>query len=312
MAPLYCFWIAWKYRVEKIVVFSSFYAFICGLSTLLLRIKMITFLRIDVLKESSYESKPTYNILLNNLFERIGLYLSYLVVPNSNSLMEVISSRNRNLAMVVLPNNIENKVRITRQEKNEIRKKYNLSEGHFIVVTASRLNPVKNIGFLIKAFSAVAADSVRLVIIGEDLNNIGERQRLENLSAQLGIADYTIFTGWIDDPLYIIAAADLFVFPTLQEGSPNALLEAMSCDIPCLGSRIPEITEILYYEELLFSLSSTSELSQKIQRAIIDSTYREKILKLSLERKRTYQFDWRALALNLILETGRSSGCIHH
>jgi glycosyltransferase involved in cell wall biosynthesis len=305
MAPLYCTWVAWKCHVEKIVVFSSFYAAICSLAAVILRLKMVTFLRIDVLKESSFEKKPEYKILLNRIFERLGLFLSCLVIPNSRSLMSAISSRNRNLTYTVLPNNIENEVCLQDLDRKTIRNKYNLSEEHFIIVTASRLNPVKNIGFLIKAFSEASLDPGRLVIIGEDLNDTGERNRLEELASQLGVTHNTIFTGWIDEPLNIIAAADLFVFATLQEGSPNALLEALSCNIACLGSRIPEIIEILYYEELLFPLSSTSELSQKIRKAIIDAKYREKISTLSNERKKAFVFDWKALAVNMIIQAGQ-------
>ena len=305
MAPLYCTWVAWKCQVEKIVVFSSFYAAICSLAALIMRLKMVTFLRIDVLKESAFEKKPEYKILLNRMFERLGLFLSCLVIPNSRSLMSAISTRNKNLNYTVLPNNIENGVCLEYLDRKSIRKKYNLAEEHFIIVTASHLNPVKNIGFLIKAFSEASLDAGRLLIIGEDLNGTGERNRLEELASQLRVTKNTIFTGWIDEPLNIIAAADLFVFPTLQEGSPNALLEALSCDIACLGSRIPEIIEILYHEELLFSLSSTSELSQKLRKAIIDSKYRKKISVLSNERKKVFIFDWKALAANMIIQAGQ-------
>jgi glycosyltransferase involved in cell wall biosynthesis len=92
--------------------------------------------------------------------------------------------------------------------------------------------------------------------------------------------------------------------PTLQEGSPNALLEALACNIACLGSRIPEIIEILYYEELLFSLSSSSELGQKISKAVTDEKYRERLLSLSHKRKKAFDFDWETLAANMILQAG--------
>jgi glycosyltransferase involved in cell wall biosynthesis len=302
IAPIYCTWVAWKNRVEKIVVFSSFYAAICGLAAVTLRLKMVTFLRIDVLKESTFEKKPLYKIWFNRIFERLGLFLSTLVVSNSKSLMAAIYSRNRNVNGTVLPNNIEHDIRLEDSDRIAIRSKYNLSKEHFIVATASRLNPVKNISFLIKALSEISFDSVRLLIIGEDFSDTGERKRLEGLVSRLGVTHNTIFTGWVDDPQNIIAAADLFVIPTLQEGSPNALLEALSCNITCLGSRIPEIIEILHYEELLFTLSSTSELCQKISQVIMDVKFRERILSLSNERKKAFVFDWETMAVNMILQ----------
>jgi glycosyltransferase involved in cell wall biosynthesis len=305
LTPFYCFWIAKKNSVNRIIIFSSFYAFVCSFAAILLRLKMVTFLRSDIIRESRYDKKPFFNLFLNYVFERIGLKLSCLVVPNSKSLKQNILNRNKNLNITVLPNNIEHGYRINQQEKNTIRQGYGLSDKHFIIITAAPLNHVKNIGFLIQAFFKVESDNARLIIIGEDLKNTGERDRLEQLSIDLGINTKTIFTGWLDNPRESIAASDLFVFPSLQEGCPNALLEALSCDITCLGSRIPEIIEILSYEELLFSLSSTSELSQKIRKALIDIKYREKISTLSNERKKAFIFDWKALAVNMIMQAGQ-------
>lgn len=302
LSPFYCFWIAKKYSVNRIIIFSTFYSFVCSLAVISLRIKMVTFLRADILSESRYEKKSRLKIFLNDAFDRIGLRWSCLVVVNNKSLKQNISQRNKSVNLTVLPNNIEYEYYINQQKKDAIRRQYGFSDKHFIITTAAPLNRVKNIGFLIEAFSQLEFSAARLLIIGDDIKNTGERKRLEKLSTKLGVAAKTVFTGWLDNPCDSIASADLFVFPSFQEGSPNALLEALSCNIACLGSRIPEIIEILYYEELLFSLSSTSELSQKIRKAVIDAKYREKISTLSNERKKAFVFDWKALAVNMIIQ----------
>ena len=103
-----------------------------------------------------------------------------------------------------------------------------------------------------------------------------------------------------------IATSNLFVFPSLQEGSPNALLEALSCNISCLGSRIPEIVEILKEDELLFSISSPEELTQKIRRSISEPSYAKKILELSIKRKDDYQFNWDSRAVDIVLKDGKN------
>jgi glycosyltransferase involved in cell wall biosynthesis len=306
LTPFYCFWIAKKNSINRIIIFSSFYAFVCSLAVILLRIKMVTFLRADIIRESRYENKPFFKLFLDYVFERIGLKLSHLVVPNSKSLMQNISLRNQNVNLVVLPNNIEYEYRINQRDKNTIRQRYGLSYKHFIIITAAPLNRVKNVGFLIQAFSKIESDIARLIIIGEDLKNTGERDRLEALSIELGINAKTIFTGWLDDPMESIAASNLFVFPSLQEGSPNALLEALSCNISCLGSRIPEIVEILKEDELLFSISSPEELTQNIRRNISEPSYAKKILELSIKRKDDYQFNWDSRAVDIVLKDGKN------
>jgi glycosyltransferase involved in cell wall biosynthesis len=302
MAPLFCVWITLKNRVNKIVVFSSFYAFICSLTSILLRIKMVTFLRADILKESYYERKSYIKNRVNALCERIGLKVSCLIVSNSKSLMQRTSSRYKNLTFAILPNNIEHEPSIKKEDKKRVRENHGLSEDQFLVATASPLNRVKNIEFLIKAFSRVDIDSARLIIIGEDLNNTGERERLEKISIDFGMFSHTVFTGWLNEPIKTIAATDLFVFPSLQEGSPNALLEALSCNIVCLGSRISEIAEILKYDELLFSLSSTEELTLKIRKMILDPSYAGRLLALARERKKDYLFNWDNQAVKTVLK----------
>jgi glycosyltransferase involved in cell wall biosynthesis len=97
-----------------------------------------------------------------------------------------------------------------------------------------------------------------------------------------------------------IASSDLFVFPSRFEGSPNALLEALSCGIPCLGSDIKEIREILSYPDLLFSLENEKELCSTIMRAVTGENFYEKLRTMSKERCSAYIFDWNKKAIDMI------------
>lgn len=300
--PCYTVWVAGKNRIQRIVVFSAFYAAICCLAAFVTRIRMITFLRADVLREAHYARKSGLKILLHRIFEFIGLRFSSLVVANSGSLKYSVSGRHQRLRWAVLPNNIEQQIHIGDAEKSQIRREHNLPANGYLVATAAPLSRVKNIDFLLEAFSKLNMDSARLLIIGDDLNNTGERKRLEALAERLQIDTQTVFTGWLDNPLKTIAAADLFVFPSSQEGSPNNLLEALACNIPCMGSRIPEIGEILHNDELQFGLDSTEELTRKIRRASTDPAYAQYLAQLSARRKQAYVFDWNHEAVRIITE----------
>lgn len=300
VAPFYCLWVAWKFRVDVITPFSAFYALICSPASLFLKIRMITFLRADIRRESGFERKSPIRIRLMLLMERIGLRCSSHIVPNSHTLGKAVRKRYGIDPSCILPNHIEKDLSVDEEERRRIRAEYSLAPDAFIIVTAAPLNRVKNIGFLIRAFSNVRMDSAHLLIIGEDLKNTGERKRLERLAADLGIRNRTSFTGWIDTPSHLITSADLFVFPSLQEGSPNALLEALACNIPVIGSRIPEISEILRDDELLFSLTRTAELTNKIRKSIMEPGYYERVLRLSKASKQVYTFDWKERVLEII------------
>ena len=51
--------------------------------------------------------------------------------------------------------------------------------------------------------------------------------------------------GYRTDIPELLKASDLFVFPSLQEGLPVALMEAMSCGIPCIASKIRGNADLL-------------------------------------------------------------------
>jgi glycosyltransferase involved in cell wall biosynthesis len=301
--PGYSVWIARKNHIQRIVVFSAFYAAICCVAVSVMRIKMITFLRADVLREAHFAHKSRLKIRLHRIFEFIGLRFSSLVVANSSSLKHSVSGRHQGLRWAILPNNVQQQVHIGDTEKSEIRRTHNLPANGYVVATAAPLSRVKNIDFLLEAFSKLNLVSARLLIIGDDLNSTGERKRLETLAERWQIDTQTVFTGWLDNPLRTIAAADLFVFPSSQEGSPNALLEALACNIPCMGSRIPEIGEILHNDELQFGLDSSEELTCKIRKAGTDPTYARYLKQLSDRCKQAYIFDWDSEAVRIVTET---------
>lgn len=68
---------------------------------------------------------------------------------------------------------------------------------------------------------------------------------LERRRALLGLGDRVRFLGHRDDVPALLAAADIFVFPSLYEGMPGAVLEAMACGLPVIATDIPPLAEIV-------------------------------------------------------------------
>jgi glycosyltransferase involved in cell wall biosynthesis len=111
------------------------------------------------------------------------------------------------------------------------------------LLSVGRLHPQKGHRVLLDAMSAARAAGARLslLVAGEG----GERPALEAQVAALGLQGGVRFAGRRDvRPL--LAAADVFVFPSLYEAVGIALLEAMACALPVVASRtggIPEVVE---------------------------------------------------------------------
>jgi glycosyltransferase involved in cell wall biosynthesis len=103
--------------------------------------------------------------------------------------------------------------------------------GRSFVVTAGRLEHQKGQDLLLRAFARSAACAgLDLVILGQG----SCEQRLKALARELGIAGRVRFEGFVANPWAWIAKARLFVLPSLWEGCPSAVGEALACGAPTL------------------------------------------------------------------------------
>ncbi len=137
----------------------------------------------------------------------------------------------------------------------------------FTIITVANLVPVKGIEVLLKAIKLLNDPTIKLTVLGENTNEYGKQ--LERLCAALSLQDQVSFLGKKADVRSYVAASDLYVIPTLnegrKEGMPMALVEAMAMAIPVLGSNISGINFVLRdFTELLFPANDEKVLAQKI------------------------------------------------
>ena len=104
------------------------------------------------------------------------------------------------------------------------------------VGTAARLEPVKDLGTLLRGFALAAAqnDRLRLRIAGSGR----EEACLRALAAALGIADKTEFCGWVQDVGAFFASSDIAALTSLSETFPYALLQAAQQAIPVVTTDV--------------------------------------------------------------------------
>jgi glycosyltransferase involved in cell wall biosynthesis len=106
------------------------------------------------------------------------------------------------------------------------------SEAERLVLAVGRLQPQKRMSLLIRAIAHVTTPGSRLVILGEGV----ERPRLEALVRDLGLSDRVELPGFDPDVGTWFARADLFVLPSVYEGLPAVVLEAMAANCPVVST----------------------------------------------------------------------------
>ncbi|MBI2865280.1 MAG: glycosyltransferase family 4 protein [Chloroflexi bacterium] len=102
-----------------------------------------------------------------------------------------------------------------------------------IIFTAARLEPQKGLGYLLEA--AALVPEAFFVLAGDG----SEREALEEKAQALGLGGRMVFLGHRADVPELLAASDLFVLPSLYEGLPVSVLEAMASAKPVIAAAIP-------------------------------------------------------------------------
>jgi glycosyltransferase involved in cell wall biosynthesis len=141
----------------------------------------------------------------------------------------------------------------------------------FAIVTVGSLAQIyKAVDVLIDAVAACVREGLelKLVIVGDGKH----RAELEAQAAKLGLGERVCFRGQLTtgDAVYAqLDQADLFVLPSKTEGLPRAIIEAMVRGLPCIGSTVGGIPELLPPEDMV-PPGDVAALARKIREVLTD------------------------------------------
>lgn len=123
---------------------------------------------------------------------------------------------------------------LTDEGKADIRESVGIDKDDVVIGTVGNARPVKNHIFLVKAFHRFLSriPNAKLLIIGNDQ----EDEEAKQYVADHGIDNAVIFLGQRDDVPALLQLMDVFVLPSVKEGSPGVVIEAQAANVPCILS----------------------------------------------------------------------------
>jgi glycosyltransferase involved in cell wall biosynthesis len=191
--------------------------------------KIISIRNFKVMYSSSFWGKIN-SFLIRYLYRRCDC----IVVPSAGIKRGLEQTYKINPDTISVINNPYDIDRIANQSEMKIDAKYKEIFEQPVIITVGRLDRQKGQWHLIRAFSKVIAEykMANLVIIGEGYLE----GYLQKVVSEFDLLGKVFFLGYQENPFVYIKKSSLFVLPSLYEGFPNVLVEAMVCGLPVIAT----------------------------------------------------------------------------
>ena len=158
------------------------------------------------------------------------------------------------------------------------RRELGLTEQDFLILTVAEMTKNKNHSTVLKALALLknepGYESMHYLICGRG----EQRDALEAEARQLGIWEHVHFLGYRHDVPELCRCSDIFAFMSFREGMPVALMEAMSCGLPAVCSKIRGNTDLIEHGvDGLFAENTPEGVAAAILKLYHDPALREQL-----------------------------------
>lgn len=146
-----------------------------------------------------------------------------------------------------------------KSKREELINELGITPDKKLLLSVGELSVRKNHELVVRALPYLA-DDIHYVICGKG----DKKDELVRISEELGVRKRLHLLGYRTDVLEVTKSCDVFVFPSFQEGLPVALMEAMSCGLPCVSSNIRGNNDLTDNNTLFNVCCEPKELAQII------------------------------------------------
>ena len=235
--------------------------------------------------EAQYKKRFYFKYLMKFLFP---LKKVTALVPVSKELKVILTQKYRINKFKIIPIyngvNIEKIKQLALEKIDNYEKVFN-NPNNIKFITVGRLSAEKGHKYLIEAFAKVLKEipNSKLFIIGEGIT----RPQIEKMIQERNLNNSVTLLGFLHNPYNYISRSDIFVLPSLSEGLPYALIEALICKIPIVSTDCEtgpnEILENGKYG-ILTKVADSDDLAEKMISLAKNEKARAQFSKISHQR----------------------------
>lgn len=210
-----------------------------------------------------------YDPSLNDLI-KFGIEKSDAVTAVSNALVEqTIEVINPDKTIETVYNFIDERV-YQKTDSNHLRQEYGILDHEKVVIHVSNFRGVKRVQDVVASFAKIQeAVPSKLLLVGDG----PEMTPVCKLVSKLGLDDQVLFLGKQDKLEELYSLSDLLLLLSEKESFGLVLLEAMACGVPCIGTNIGGIPEVIIDGETgyICEFGNVDEVAEKSIQLLTDS-----------------------------------------
>ena len=185
--------------------------------------------------------KDFLRMLYSKFINRLTLKNASSILSNSKAALDYFYkdySWKKDQRFEVIYNGLDAKSFLSTKE--DLRKEFNIPEAAFVVGNVGRYNEQKNHKTAIEVAISLCEkyDDIYFIFCGK-----GVDQAYMEYIKNKGLSDRIILSGMRRDIIKVLNTLDCFYFPSIIEGQPNALIEAMIANVPFVASNIEPVKE---------------------------------------------------------------------
>jgi len=230
---------------------------------------------------TSQRNVDLHHMKKNLLLEKLTYRLSDKIVTNTYSeqamLIDKVNIPRSKIQVIYNGYDEKRFFPVLEKQRSEIRAQLGVSFEQFCIVLPGRIQQQKNHQCLIEALSGIEhKDKLKVFFVG-DVIDLDLAQILKVAIDKNLLNENIIFTGRQENIEEYYHAADLVVLPSLWEGLPNVILEAMACARTVIASNVADNSQIIEHgiNGFLFDSNSTAQLTTLLNNIILNGVSME-------------------------------------